>query len=120
MSVPLRIAEHATGGVIVLTLSGHLQCADGDSILRDKIAQLVRDGKTSVLIDLAGVSYIDSAGVGALVQAYTQLASCGGRLKLLHPSPHPARVLQITHLSSVFEIFDDEASALRSMSAGVH
>jgi anti-sigma B factor antagonist len=119
MFVPLRIAEHTAGDVVVLTLTGHLVFDEGDRILRDRIADLMRDGRTAILIDLGGVTYMDSGGVGTLVQIYTQLTKRGGQLKLLHPSWCSSRVLQITHLTSVFEIFEDEAQALRSMTAGV-
>lgn len=115
MSVPLRLAEHAAGDVVVLELHGHLVVDEGDRILRDRIHELAAAGRRSLLVDLADVSYIDSGGVGTLVQLYNELSRQGGCLKLLHPSPHSDRVLRITHLTSVFEIFEDEAEALRSM-----
>ena len=115
MSVPLRLVEKTVGGVVVLQLHGHLVFDEGDRVLRDRVHELTRDGRTSILVDLSDVSYIDSGGIGALVQLFTELTAMGGRLKLLHPSWASARVLQITHLTSVFEIFDDEATALDSM-----
>ena len=115
MSVPLQLAEKMAGDVVVLQLHGHLVFDEGDRILRDYVHALARAGRTSILLDLADVSYIDSGGIGALVQLYTELSATGGRLKLLHPSWPSTRVLQITHLTSVFEIFDDENAAIASM-----
>jgi anti-sigma B factor antagonist len=115
MSVPLRLVEKTAGDVVVLQLHGHLVFDEGDRVLRDRVHALAREGRTSIVVDLSDVSYIDSGGIGALVQLYTELTARGGRLKLLHPSWASARVLQITHLTSVFEIFDDEAAALESM-----
>jgi anti-sigma B factor antagonist len=119
MSVPLRLAEHTAGDVVVLELHGHLVVEEGDRALRERVRALAAAGRRSILVDLGDVSYVDSGGVGTLVQLYTELASQGGRLTLLHPSPHSGHVLRITRLTSVFEIFDDEAAALRRMAQAV-
>jgi anti-sigma B factor antagonist len=115
MSVPLRLVEKTADDVVVLQLHGHLVFDEGDRVLRDRVHALEREGRRSILVDLGDVSYIDSGGIGALVQLYTELNEMGGRLKLLHPSWASARVLQITHLTSVFEIFEDEDAALASI-----
>jgi anti-sigma B factor antagonist len=115
MSVPLHIAQRSTDGVVVLTLSGHLVFDEGDRAFREHVTSLVDAGTRLLLLDLEGLTYIDSGGVGALVEMYMLVMRRGGHLKLLHPSWCSTRVLQVTHLSSVFEIFDDEAKALRSM-----
>ena len=115
MSVPLRLVDRPAGDVVVLELHGHLVVDEGDRALRERVRALAAAGKRSILVDLRDVSYVDSGGVGTLVQMYTELTDQGGQLKLLHPSPHSERVLRITHLTTVFEIFEDEAEALRSM-----
>jgi anti-sigma B factor antagonist len=117
MSVPLQLAERSAGDVVILELHGHLVFDEGDRALREYVRKLAAEGRRSILIDLGDVSYIDSGGVGTLVQLYTELTNLGGQLKLLHPSPHSERVLEITRLVSVFEIFEDEEEALRSMTA---
>jgi anti-sigma B factor antagonist len=115
MSVPLQLAERSAGDVVILELHGHLVFDDGDRALRVHVRRLAAEGRRSILIDLGDVSYVDSGGIGALVQLYNELVRQGGQLKLLHPSPHSERVLEITRLVSVFEIFEDEEKALRSM-----
>jgi anti-sigma B factor antagonist len=115
MSVPLQLAERSAGDVVILELHGHLVFDAGDRALRERVRGLAAQGHRSILIDLGDVSYVDSSGIGTLVQLYNELADQGGQLKLLHPSPHSERVLEITRLTSVFEIFEDEAQALRSM-----
>ena len=117
MSVPLRIAERTVDGLVVLHLDGHLVFDEGDRILRERVTNLVKAGSRLLLIDLHDVSYIDSGGIGALVQMYVDIAKLGGRLALLCPSTCANRVLQVTHLSAVFEIFQDEAQARRTMTA---
>jgi anti-sigma B factor antagonist len=112
MSLPLHIDEHTVGGVVVLQLEGHLVFDEGDRVLRDRIRELVQSGVRNVLIDLNAVSYVDSGGIGALVEMYMHLKRNGGQLKLLRPSPCATRVLDITHLATVFEIFEDEEHAL--------
>jgi anti-sigma B factor antagonist len=115
MSVPLQIAERTVGGVVVLQLHGQLVADAGDRILRERVHSLVEEGRTALLLDLGDVSYMDSGGIGTLVEAFTQLRALGGQMKLLHPSWASERVLRITHLTSVFEIFETEEEALRSM-----
>jgi anti-sigma B factor antagonist len=115
MSVPLQLAERSAGDVVILELHGHLVVDEGDRALREYVRRLAAEGHRSILVDLGDVSYVDSGGIGTLVQMYNELATQGGQLKLMHPSPHSGRVLEITHLTSVFEIFEDEEAALRSM-----
>ncbi len=115
MSVPLRIVNRQVGDVVVLQLHGHLVADESDRALREHVHALALEGRTAVLLDLEDVSYIDSGGIGGLVQLYNELTARGGHLKLVHPSRCSTRVLQITHLSSVFEIYETEDEALRSM-----
>lgn len=116
MPVPLQITERSVNGIVVLQLDGHLVFDEGDQILRDRVRSLVAAGARLLLLDLHGLSYIDSGGMGALVELYLHVTRRGGRLTLLCPSRCANRVMHNTHLSTVFEIFQDEEQALRSLS----
>ncbi len=115
MPVPLRIDERTVDGLVVLHLDGHFVFDEGDRMLRDRVTSLVNAGARLLLIDLHDVSYIDSGGIGALAQIHLDVSNRGGRLALLCPSTCANRVLRITQVSGVFEIFQDESQALRSM-----
>jgi anti-sigma B factor antagonist len=114
MSAPLHITQRSAGGTIIFELHGRLIFEDGDEVLRDCIRSLIKTGPLSLLVDLQDVSYMDSAGIGALVEGYLRLTRRGGEMKLLRPSDHVRRVLDITRLSTVLDIYDDEAIALRT------
>ena len=119
MSVPLHVAERRAGPVVLLELRGRLVVDEGESVLREHVRSLVRSGQTSLLIDLGEVSYIDSGGVGTLIQMFREVTRVGGQFKLLHPTWCSTRVLGITHLATVFEIYEDEETAVRSMTTDV-
>jgi anti-sigma B factor antagonist len=114
MSAPLQIAQRVAAGIAVFELSGHLVFDEGDRIFRDQVKAFVAAGGRRLLIDLSRVSYVDSGGVGSIVEMYLHLLKRGGQLKILRPSAAARRVLQITQLESVLEIFDEEEPALRS------
>lgn len=120
MSSPLHVTQRSAAGVVVLELHGRIVLEDGDQALRDAADRAIEAGRLSVLIDLHDVSYIDSAGIGAVVEAYLRLTHRGGQCKLLQPSPHVRRVLDITRLSTVIETFDDEAAALATFDHAIH
>ena len=113
----LAITEHAAGDVTVLRLDGRLVLEEGEAPFRASIDHLAREGRLHVVVDLRRVSYIDSAGLGAMVSRYVSLRRKGGDLKLVRPTPRSTHVLDITRLSQVFEIFDREEDAVRSFSA---
>jgi anti-sigma B factor antagonist len=115
MPVPLQITERSINGLVILQLDGHLVFDESDGILRERVRSLVAAGARLLLLDLHGLSYIDSGGMGALVELYLHVARRGGRLTLLCPSTCANRVMHVTHLSTVFEIFQDEEQALRSL-----
>jgi anti-sigma B factor antagonist len=117
MSSPLSITRRSTDDVAVFVLSGHLVAPEGVGVFRDSITSAVAHGARACLLDLSDVSYVDSAGVGALVAAYRHVTSRGGQLKLLHPSLCARRVLGITHLTGVFDVFDNEDEAVHNMSS---
>ena len=95
------------GGVTILDVTGEVT-------LRDKIWQVMASGSTRILLNLAGMGRLDSFGVGELVAGYTSIVQAGGEMKLLAVPPQVKHVLEITRLCTVFEIYEDEATAVRS------
>ncbi len=82
--------------------------------MREMIDTALGDGKSKILLDLAGVSTIDSSGIGEMVACYTTVTKRGGQLKLMHLSPKITDILQVTQLITVFDVFDDEREAMGS------
>jgi anti-sigma B factor antagonist len=101
----------------VLDVKGKITLADGDQLLKDKINSLVNQGHTKILLNLAAVPYIDSAGLGEIVRTYTTVSRQGGNLKLVNLTKRINDLLSITKLLTVFETFDSESEAVRSFSA---
>ena len=114
----LEITERHCGDVTVLILSGEMLVDDGDVALRQRIHSLIDDGKTKVVIDLAAVAHIDSAGVGMIVAKQKTLRDLGGDVKLLHLTTRSQRLLALMKLAQIFEVFEDEDEAVRSFAGG--
>jgi anti-sigma B factor antagonist len=112
MPSPLHVTRRFAGGVAILELHGRVVLEDGDKNLRDAVDALIAAGQQAVLVDLHDVSYMDSAGIGAVVEVYLRLTHRGGQCLLLRPSPHVRRVLDLTRLSTVIGTYEDEAAAL--------
>ncbi len=110
----MKIDVRQREGVTILAPKGKITIGVGDVALRDAVQEALKAGGQKILIDLSGVSTIDSSGVGELVSAYTTVTHRGGKLKLLKIPPKVADVLQITQLITVFETFDDEDEAIAS------
>src|SRR6186713_104659 len=110
----MQIEERPTGDVVVLDLKGKMTLGEGDELLKDKINSLVHQGRRKVVLNLEGVPYIDSAGLGEIVRTYTTISRQGGSLKLLNLTKRIQDLLAITKLLTVFETFDNEAEALKS------
>lgn len=110
----MEIAERNLGKVTVLDVSGKITLGDGDTILKDKLHSLLHQGRKDVLLNLGQVQYVDSAGLGAIVSAYTTMTREGGSLKLVSVTKRLQDLLTITKLLTVFETFDSEDEALRS------
>jgi anti-sigma B factor antagonist len=113
----MQIDERVVGGVTILDLSGKMTLGEGDELLREKIASLVNAGQKQLLLNLDGVPYIDSAGLGEIVRTYTTVSRQGGKLKLLNLTKRIEDLLSITKLLTVFEVYDTEAEAIQSFSA---
>ena len=112
----LDVKERQAGDVTILDMNGEVRIGEGSIALRDAIRNLSANGKKKILLNLAGVSYIDSSGIGELIANYTTVGRGGGQLKLLSLTEKVQDLLVITKLSTVFETFDNEAAALASFS----
>jgi anti-sigma B factor antagonist len=101
--------------VVILDLSGRITMGEGTVVLRDRIQKLLSAGDRKFLLNVADVDYIDSSGLGELVTSFTTVRNHGGELKLLNLTRRVQDLLQITKLLTVFESFDSEAEALKTM-----
>ena len=110
----LDLKERQAGDVTILDLSGEVRIGEGSIALRDSIRKLSDEGKKKVLLNLAGVKYMDSSGVGELIANYTTISRAGGQLKLLNLTDRIQNILVITKLLTVFDSYDNEAEALKS------
>ena len=110
----LDVKERQAGDVTILDMSGEVRIGEGAISLRDSIRSLADQGKKKVLLNLAGVKYMDSSGVGELIANYTTIKRQGGQLKLLNLTQKIQDLLAITKLLTVFDTYDSEAEALNS------
>ena len=110
----LNINERQAGDVTVLDMSGKITIGEGSVALRTAIRRLLEEGKKRILLNLAQVSYIDSSGIGELVSSFTAVKKEGGTLKLLKLTQKIQDLLAITKLLTVFDTYDEEATALSS------
>ena len=114
----MHISERTVGDVVIVDVSGKVTLGDGgDVVLKDKMQSLVQQGRKKVLLNLAEVSYVDSAGLGEIVQSYATVMKNGGSLKLLNVTKRIKDLLSITKLLTVFECHDSEAEAITSFPA---
>jgi anti-sigma B factor antagonist len=114
--VSVKLTNRQVGDVTVLDATGRITLGEGSSTFRDSLRDLTARGHKKLLLNLADVTYIDSSGIGELVSAFTSVTNQGGQVKLLNLTKRVKDLLQITKLYTVFEVFDDEAAAVRSFS----
>ena len=112
----VKLTTRQVGDVTVIDAAGRITLGEGASAFRDMIRDLAAKGDRKLLLNLSEVSYIDSSGIGELVSGFTTVTNHGGSLKLVGLSKRVKDLLQITKLYTVFEVFDDEADAIRSFS----
>ena len=110
----LNIRERQAGDVTILDLEGKITIGEGSVGLRNAIRRLMQEGKKKILLNLSGVGYVDSSGIGELVSSYTTINREGGQLKLLKLTQKIKDLLTITKLLTVFDTYDDESEALNS------
>jgi anti-sigma B factor antagonist len=113
----MQIEERSAGDVTILELKGKMTLGEGDELLKDKINSLVHQGRHKIVLNLEGVPYLDSAGLGEIVRTYTTISRQGGSMKLLNLTKRISDLLAITKLLTVFETYDNEADAVRSFAS---
>jgi anti-sigma B factor antagonist len=112
--VSMKATNRQVDGVAIVDMSGRITLGEGSVILRDTIRDLIGKGQKKILLNLGDVTYIDSSGIGELVSAFTAVRREGGELKLLKLTKKVHDLLQITKLYTVFDIKDDEATAIKA------
>jgi anti-sigma B factor antagonist len=110
----MKIEERAVDGVTILDLQGKMLIGEGDELLREKINSLVENGTEKIVLNLAEVPYVDSAGLGEIVRCYTTVSRKNGELKLLNLTKRIHDLLSITKLLTVFDSYDNEQDAIKS------
>ncbi len=112
----LKITNHETDGVAVLTLDGRIVLGEETNKLRESVKNLIAQGKKNVILDMQNVTMIDSSGLGALVAAYSSAKSAGASVRLCNLGAHFNQLLQITRLLTVFDVSKSQEDAVRSFS----
>lgn len=113
----MQIDERTVGDVLILDIKGRITLGEGDELLKDKVNSLLNQGQKKIVLNLAEVPYIDSAGLGEVVRTYTTVSRQGGNLKLLSLTKRITDLLAITKLLTVFETFESENDAVQSFAA---
>jgi anti-sigma B factor antagonist len=110
----LEVNQRQAGDVTILDMSGAVRMGEGSITLRDAIRGLADEGKKKIILNLAGVKYVDSSGIGELIANYTTVSRQGGQLKLLNLTDRIQNLLVITKLLTVFDAYEDESEAIKS------
>lgn len=113
----LTAKTRQVGSVAIVDLNGKITLGENTGILRDELRSLLSQGSKHIILNLKDVGYVDSAGLGELVGAYTTATNQGGAVKLLHIQGKMKDLMQITKLHTVFPAFDDEQAAVASFAA---
>ena len=114
MSIKMQTASRQIGDFSVVDVRGRITVGEGNIMLREVVARLLEQGNKRILLNLQGVEYVDSAGLGELVRTHTTLQKEGGQLKMVNVNPRVQELLKITSLHKVFDVQKDEASAVHS------
>jgi anti-sigma B factor antagonist len=112
----VKLTTHQKSEVTIIDISGKLTLGEGTSSLRTKIRELVEGGSRRIVLNMADVSYMDSSGLGEMIASHTTVTTAGGEMKLLNLAKRVHDLLKLTKLYTVFETFEDEASAVDSFS----
>jgi anti-sigma B factor antagonist len=115
----MQIRERPAGGIAVIDVSGRMVLAEGeiDSLLRDRVAELIAEGQRHIVVNLSQVTQVDTSGLKQLLAAHLAVSRLGGHLRLANPTKRIRDLLGITRLNTLFEIFDTEQAALDSFAA---
>jgi len=115
--VQLRISTRTIDGVLIVDCNGRIVFGEESASLRDTVKKLINENK-NIVLNLSGVSYIDSGGLGTLVALYTSAQTNGGKIKLASLTPRVGDLLQVTKLVTIFEVYDNEEQAVQSFRRG--
>jgi anti-sigma B factor antagonist len=110
----LKIDERRIGDVTILDMEGKVTIGESSVVLRDAVHNLLKQGRKKVLLNLAGVPFIDLSGLGELISSYVALNKNGGQVKFLHLTQRVHEMMTITKLLTVFDVYDSKAAALGS------
>jgi|SRR5215213_2928182 len=113
----LQISKRNADGVLILDLKGPITIGEGNIDLHRMIRSLVEQNEKRILLNLADVTYIDSSGLGELVAGYTSVERNGGEMKMINLTKRVTELMMITKLLTVFDVFEDEATAIKSFAA---
>jgi anti-sigma B factor antagonist len=112
----MKFSTRKSGDVTIIDVEGKILLGEGDIEIKRTVDGLLKQGKNKILLNLAKVPYLDSAGLGEIIRCFTTIRKSGGSFKLLSPNPRIIDLLTITNLLNVFDWFDEESTALRSFS----
>ncbi len=115
----METTTRQSGDVAVLDISGRITLGEGNVMLREIVRELAEKGNKKIILNLKEVQYIDSSGVGELVKTHTTIRNQGGHLRLTNLNKRVHDLLEMTKLSAVFDIENDEASAIKSLTGRV-
>lgn len=110
----MKIGERRVGDITILDVQGKIQFGDGDDLFREAVNRVVEASGLKLVVNLAEVPYVDSAGISELVRTYVTLSKRGGQMKLVHLTRRVHELLTVTRLLTVFQTFDSEAEAMDS------
>lgn len=110
----LKIATHTRDGITVLECSGRIVFGDEAAALRERVKDLVAAGNKQIILNLGGITYIDSGGLGTLVGLYTTARNAGGSIRLANLTQRVGDLLQVTKLLTVFDVYDSEEKAIQA------
>lgn len=112
----MKFSTRKNGDIVIIDIEGKILLSEGDVEIKQAVDDLLKKGVLNIILNLAKVSYIDSAGLGEIIRCFTALRRNGGSLKLLSPNARVIDLLNITNLLNVFDSYDDETAALKSFS----
>jgi anti-sigma B factor antagonist len=114
MTIKMQTASRQIGDISVVDVRGRITVGEGNIMLREVVTGLVENGNRRILLNLQGVEYVDSGGLGELVRTHTTLQKAGGQLKMVNVNQRVQELLRVTSLHKVFDVYKDEASAVES------
>jgi anti-sigma B factor antagonist len=113
----LKLSTRTLKGVTIVDCNGRIVFGEESALLRDSLKQLIKESN-QIVLNLGGISYIDSGGLGTLVALYTTAQNAGGAVKLANLTQRVGDLLQVTKLLTVFEVYDSEEKAIQSFGKG--